>query len=310
MQLHWELDGVRRNRNNILTVGTFDGVHLGHQFIIRELKRHAAKRGAQTTVVTFDPHPQLVLESPTKPDLQILTTTEEKINILQGLDIDQVIVIEFTRDFSKTTSDGFVRDTLVDKIGLSEIVVGHDHAFGRNRAGDIETLRSIGKDLKFTVDNLPAYEVHGVVVSSSKIRKLLKAGKIREANQLLGRNHAYTGVVISGDGRGRTLSFATANVEASSKEKLLPSDGVYAVYVEVNGRKLKGMMNIGHRPTFNSLQHVAEVHIIDFDENIYGQKLEIQFVDRIRDEFKFRNSAQLIQQLREDKEKSLHILSH
>ncbi len=308
MQVFWDINNIIRNENSILTVGTFDGIHLGHQFILKELKIRAANRGAQTTLVTFKPHPQLVLKTPNKPGLLILTTIEEKIEILQSLSINRLVVIEFTKEFSNTSSFNFVRKILFEKIGFCEIVLGHDHAFGKNRTGDIDTVRSLGKELSFSVAELPAYNVNGAVVSSTLIRSMLKSGNVKESNNALGRNYLFSGEVVKGDDRGRSLNFPTANIKPDSRDKLRPGDGVYAGYVHLGNEKFKGMMNIGMKPTFNSSQRSMEVNIFDFNKNIYGEKLTIEFVDRIRDEIRFSNADELSKQLYKDKEKSLNIL--
>lgn len=308
MKVDWNHENAERQANSVLTVGTFDGVHKGHKFILEELKKRGANRGAQTTVVTFNPHPQLVLKLRARTAIKILTTIEEKIDILKNFGIDRAVVIEFTREFSNTNPVDFVRKELFEKIGFCEIVIGHDHAFGKNREGGIRTLRSLGTKLKFAVDDLPAYEVDGVVLSSTKIRDLLRKGKIKEANEYLGWPYSFEGRVIEGDRRGRDLGFPTANLEVSTSDKLIPGDGVYAVYIELNGRKFKGMMNIGIRPTFDSPQHTAEVHIFDFNEVIYGKRLRVEFADKIRDEFRFKNAAELTEQLQKDKNFSLDIL--
>lgn len=310
MEIFWDLKGVKRNQNSVLTVGTFDGVHLGHQFILAELKKRAGRRGAQSTLVTFRPHPQLVLKSSNKPNLKILTTVEEKISILKAIDIDRVVVIQFTKEFSNTTSNDFVQNILFNNIGFSEIVIGHDHAFGKNRAGNIRTLKMLGVKLGFTIDELPAYTVNGVVVSSSKIRELLKEGKIKEANKLLGHNYLFSGKVVKGDGRGTHLQFPTANVRPLSEVKLMPPDGVYAVFVYLEGGKYKGMMNIGVRPTFGTMQHTIEIHILDFTQDIYNEILTVEFVDRIRSEIPFSNSDELVNQLENDRRRSLNILEN
>jgi riboflavin kinase/FMN adenylyltransferase len=310
MEIFWDLKGVKRNQNSVLTVGTFDGVHLGHQFILAELKKRAGRYGAQTTLVTFRPHPQLVLKSSIKPNLKLLTTVEEKIDILKDLDIDRVVVIQFTKEFSNTPSNEFVQNILFNAIGFSEIVIGHDHAFGKNRAGNIKTLKMLGEELGFTVDELPAYTVDGTVISSTRIRDLLKEGKIKEANKLLGRNYFFSGKVVKGDGRGKILQFPTANLKPTSEDKLLPKDGVYAVFVYFGGNKYKGMMNIGVRPTFETIQHTIEIHILDFNQDIYNEVMKVEFVDRIRNEIYFSNSDELVNQLENDRIRSLGILEN
>ncbi|MFQ5769089.1 MAG: bifunctional riboflavin kinase/FAD synthetase [bacterium] len=308
MQIYWDLKSVKRYENSILTVGTFDGIHLGHQLILQELKKRAVKREAQTTLVTFNPHPQLVLKTPHKPALQILTTITEKIDILQNVRMDRVIVIEFTKEFSNTKSYDFVKNVLFDKIGFCEIVIGHDHAFGKNREGDIQTFRTLGAELGFTVDELPAFDIDGRVVSSTAIRNMIQAGHIKQANRALGRNYFFSGKVVRGEGRGKSLNYPTANITATSKDKLIPADGVYAVYLHLRNDTFKGMMNIGMRPTFNAAERTLEVNIFDFNEVIYGENVKVEFVDKIRDEIHFLNPDELVKQLDKDMEKSLCLL--
>jgi len=308
MEIYWTLQSVKKNQDSVLTVGTFDGVHLGHQFILRELRERAAARGAQTTLVTFEPHPQLVLHSPGKPSIQILTTIDEKIDILQKLALDRLVVIEFTREFANTSSEAFVENILFNAIGFHEIVIGYDHAFGKNREGDITTLKKMSTKLGFRVAELSAYHIDNTVASSTYIRDLLKAGKVKAASKYLGRNYSLTGTVTRGDGRGKTLQFPTANIALDSNYKLMPRDGVYAVFARIGEERVKGMMNIGMRPTFDSLVHVLEVHIFEFNREIYGEKLTVEFVDRIRDEIRFTNADELVKQLDRDKSKSLLLL--
>ena len=308
MEINWDLNLVKRNQNSVLTVGTFDGVHQGHIFIIKELKKRAVRRSAQATLVTFRPHPQLVLRSHDKPDLRILTTVEEKIDILKKLNIDRVVVIHFTRDFSNTTSNDFVQNILFGSIGFSEIVIGHDHAFGKNRQGNFRTLKMLGMKIGFSVDELPSYSLDGTVISSTKIKNLLQEGKVKAANKFLGRNYFFSGKVVKGDGRGKSLKFPTANIQPTSEDKLIPRDGVYAVFVYLGRNKFKGMMNIGIRPTFNSLQHTIEIHILDFNQDIYDKSIKVECVNRIRNEIRFFNSEELVNQLENDRIKCLKIL--
>ncbi|MFQ5822756.1 MAG: bifunctional riboflavin kinase/FAD synthetase [bacterium] len=310
MEIYWDINRVKKYKNSVLTVGTFDGVHLGHQFIFEELNKRAVKLDAQTTLVTFKPHPQLVLKSLNKPKIRILTTIEEKIDILKSLNINRVVVIQFTKEFSKTSSYDFVHKYLYQTIGFNEIVIGHDHAFGKNREGDIKTLRTLGSELGFNVDELPTFKVDNIVVSSTKIRNLLQEGKVSHASKLLGRNYFFSGKVVKGDGRGKSFNFPTANIKPASEDKLIPQDGVYAVYTNFAGHKYQGMMNIGLRPTFGSLKHTIELHIFDFNKNIYGEELIIEFVDKIRNEIHFSNSDELVEQLEYDKEKSLQLLQN
>lgn len=308
MEVFRDLKSVRKDAESVLTVGAFDGVHRGHQFIIAELKKRAGERGLRTTVVTFEPHPQLVLKSPRKPDLKILTTSDEKLAILQQLAIDRVVVIAFTREFAGTSSRDFVAKILFETIGFQEIVIGHDHAFGKNREGDIATLRAMASEMGFRVDELPVFAIGETALSSTHIRNLLRAGNVKLAGEFLGRQYSLTATVIKGDGRGQKLQFPTANLQLDSQDKLVPGDGVYAVYAHWRGTKLKGMMNIGVRPTFTAPRYTLEAHLFDFDEMIYDQKLTVEFVEKIRDERRFKGASDLIKQLEQDKINSLNIL--
>ncbi|HEX9653412.1 MAG TPA: bifunctional riboflavin kinase/FAD synthetase [bacterium] len=310
MEVFRDLSGVRKDRECVLTVGTFDGVHRGHQFIIAELKKRAQAGGLRTTLVTFEPHPQLVLKSSAKPALQILTTIAEKLQILEQLNLDRVVVIEFTREFASTSSQDFVRRILFESIGFQEIVIGHDHAFGKNREGDIATLRQLAAEIGFRVDELPAFTIDDGVISSTAIRNLLHDGRVQEANRYLGQNYSLSATVIKGEGRGKRLNFPTANLKPDAESKLIPGDGVYAVHLKIAERLFKGMMNIGVRPTFGEMKHTIEVHIFNFDDAIYGKHLTVYFVDKIRDEMRFAGPAELIKQLEEDKTKSLKILQN
>ncbi len=308
MEVFRDIANVKRLENAVLTVGTFDGLHLGHQFIVEELKKRAEFINAQTTLVTFNPHPQVVLKSPGKPNIKILTTVDEKIEILRTFDIDRLLVIEFTYGFSKTTPVEFVKKVLYDTLGFKEMVTGHDHAFGKNRQGDFETLKRLAQELEFSVTELGPFKVDGNLVSSTKIRTLLLGGDIKSANRLLGRNYFVNGKVVGGEGRGQDLNFPTANIEPDSPDKLIPGDGVYAVYAFLGSKKVAGMMNIGVRPTFVSGARVMEVNLFDFHETIYGKKIKIEFVERIRDEKKFSGPDELVAQLKKDLGKSLNIL--
>ncbi len=308
MEIFRDIANVKRLENAVLTVGTFDGLHLGHQFIVEKLKNRAEFLNAQTTLVTFNPHPQIVLKSPDKSDLKILTSVDEKIEILRTFDIDRLLVIEFTHEFSKTTPVEFVKKVLYETVGFKEMVTGHDHAFGKDRQGDFETLKKLAQELEFSVTELGPLKIEEDLVSSTKIRTLLLGGDIKSANKLLGRNYFVNGKIVGGEGRGRDLNFPTANIELDSRDKLIPGDGVYAVYAFLGSKKVAGMMNIGVRPTFVSGARVMEVNLFDFHETIYGKKMKIEFVDRIRDEKKFSGPDELVAQLKKDQGKSLNIL--
>lgn len=310
MEVFRELASVDKEQNAVITVGTFDGVHLGHVFVINSLLERARRDGATATLVTFEPHPKLVLNPPAASTISILTTLEEKLAILEELGLDRVVVLKFTRDFSRTSSDEFLKKLLFEKIGFKEIVIGYDHGFGRDRKGSIATAKEISKQLDFAVTELPKFENNVGDVSSSSIRSYLETGDVEKARLALGRYYILNGVVAHGDGRGKNLNYPTANVTVTRQEKLIPGAGVYAVHVHVGDQHLNGMMNVGVRPTFNGAAPTLEVHMFDFEEDVYEQEIQIEFVTRLRDEIRFNSSTMLVEQLDHDKEKCLKIFSH
>lgn len=303
------LDGVTPDERAVVTVGTFDGVHIGHQRIIRYVAERARATGGSGTVVTFDPHPREVMSGSLVP---LLTTLAERQVFLRELGADRIVVIPFTREFAATTSADFVRDVICDRIGCAEIVVGYDHAFGRGRGGDVATLKEAAEELGFVVEAFPAESVGGAVVSSSAIRRLIAAeGDVRSAGSMLGRWYSLDGRVVHGEGRGKAIGFPTANVEVVSIRKVIPRRGVYAVTVagpEEGG--LPGMMNIGVRPTFGGNEDVhLEVHLIDYDGDLYGETLHIEFVERLRDERRFGSVDDLREQLSRDRRRCREALA-
>jgi riboflavin kinase/FMN adenylyltransferase len=295
------LDGFSRDDSAIVTVGTFDGIHVGHRDIIEYVVARASETGGSSTVVTFDPHPREVMSGELVP---LLTTSAERLEILSSMGVDRVIVIPFTRTFAQTSSESFVRDVICGKIGCSEIVVGHDHSFGRDRKGGTELLEEAGKATGFGVTLIPPRAVAGSVVSSSSIRaSLVLEGNVKDAARMLGRRFRLAGRVVHGDGRGRAIGFPTANLEANSGRKVIPKRGVYAVTVEGTDERVRdGMMNIGVRPTFSDTDAVhVEVHVLEYDGDLYGQTLHVEFVDRLREERRFDSVEALIEQLSEDR---------
>ncbi len=286
--------------NPVVTIGTFDGVHLGHLKILNRLKESAKKINGQSVVITFNPHPRQVL-FPFDENLKLLTTQIEKIEYLEKNGIDVLIVIEFTKAFSRITAMEFIRDILVNEIGVKELIIGYDHHFGRNREGSIDSLREMATMFDFKVEEIPAQLIDEVAISSTKIRNAIESGDFKTANAFLGYEFKFTGIVEHGQKLGKTIGFATANLKIEEKTKILPKKGVYAVRVNCNFLAYSGVMNIGYRPTVGNFEQLrVEVHIFDFDEDIYGMELAVTVVEKIRDEQKFEGIELLKEQIRRD----------
>lgn len=288
--------------NPVLTTGTFDGVHGGHRAIIDRLKGIAQRVDGETVLLTFHPHPRLVL-FPNDTKLRLLQTIEEKKEKLAEAGIDHLILLPFTHEFSQMTSLEYVRDLLVEGIGIHTAVVGYDHRFGRNREGDFTALEEFGELFGFGVEEISAQLIENVSISSTKIRNALFSGDVSTANSFLGYNYSLNGSVIKGDGLGRTLGFPTANIDIADKHKLIPANGVYTVEVRFGNATFHGMMNIGYRPTVTSSnEQRIEVHLLDFNADLYNQEVNVAIVNRLRDEMKFNNIDELKAQLLIDRE--------
>lgn len=296
-------------KRSVATVGIFDGVHLGHKFIIKKIAQRAEEIGAKSVVLTFEPHPLKVLNA--KSYVPTLISLEHRTGLIGRMGIDYFMVLKFTKAFSKMAPEEFVKKVLVDKIGLEEIYIGEDFYFGRNAQGTPEALSRLGKDYGFRVRIIKPFKTRGRIVSSSLIRKLILKGEISEAAKFLGRPVSILGTVVRGSSRGRILGFPTANV--NPHHEVVPPAGVYAVMVKHEEEILKGVLNIGRRPTFYSqtrdLEPTIEVHIFDFDKDVYGADLEIFFVRKIRDELRFDDRYDLALRIREDAETAKKILS-
>ncbi|GAB5535147.1 MAG: bifunctional riboflavin kinase/FAD synthetase [Rubricoccaceae bacterium] len=300
---------LQRDARSVLTTGTFDGVHRGHQEILRYLVRRANEVDGVPTVVSFDPHPREVLGGGRIP---LLTTLDERAELLADLGIERFVVLPFTRDLSLLEPEAYIEDVLIGQVGLREIVIGYDHRFGKGRAGDRSTLERVGAQHGFSVDVIPAHIQAGQTVSSSRIRRQLEdEGAASEAAHLLGRPYVLAGTVIAGDQRGRTLGFPTANVQLEDARKLVPRVGVYAVQVELaTGGHYDGMMNVGVRPTFEAEGAVTvEVHLFDFDQDLYGRTVRVAVLERLRDELKFGGVDALVAQLHEDRRQAERVLA-
>lgn len=307
MKIYHGLDDFVRLKYAVVTSGTFDGVHLGHQKILQRLNEVSSRNGGETVVITFWPHPRLVLH-PEEDSLKLLNTFEEKAELLKAEGIQHLIRIPFTKEFSQYTSKDFIREILVETIGTRKLVIGYDHRFGHNREGSFEQLKENAPRYGFEVEEIPQQDVDHIGVSSTRIRKALAEGDIETATHFLGRPYCISGRVIMGDKLGRLLGFPTANIEIDTKFKLIPADGIYAVTVQHGHDDYKAMMYIGNRPTLNGTKRNIEVNIFDFDKEIYGDALVIRFHKLIRADSKFQDLEDLKTQLRHDKADALKIL--
>jgi len=309
VKLYTSLDQFKAKKP-VVTIGTFDGVHLGHQKVILRLQEIAKKHDGETVIFTFHTHPRLVV-SPNENSLRLLTTLNEKINLFEKYGIDHLIIYTFDKDFSELSYSEFVEKILVEKIGTHCLVVGHDHKFGKNREGGFDYLKNCADKFKFEIERLDALLVEDDSVSSTRIRNALQNGDIDKANHYLGYQFTLHGKVVEGKQMGRKLGFPTANIEASDKHKIIPGYGVYAVKVELGGIGYNGMLNIGTRPTFNNNadNRSIEVNIFDFDDDIYSKEITLSFVEKIRDEKKFDNIDFLVNQLGKDKATALSLLA-
>ncbi len=307
MKLEYGLAAIRREPTSIVTVGSFDGVHAGHQAILSYVIDRARAQRASSTLLTFEPHPREVLTGKVMP---LLTSVEEKADILESMGLDRLIVVEFSREFASMLPEEYVSGVLAARIGLQEIVVGHDHGFGRGRRGNVRLLRSMGDELGFSVDVLPAEVVGSRVVSSRVIRQLIaRDGDMVAARAMLTRPFEIRGRVIRGAGRGRTIGVPTANLLRQNERKVVPRRGVYVVQAALKGAIHHGMMNIGFRPTVDeSTELQLEVHLFDFCKDIYGEVLAIEFLHRLRDEVKFPSIEALTTQLAQDAAESRALL--
>jgi riboflavin kinase / FMN adenylyltransferase len=308
MQVFDSIKDLTKNKNTILTLGTFDGIHPGHLKIIDKLVDCSKEKGCRNVVITFHPHPRTVLSSGN--DVKMLTTQEERRNLLEKHGVENFLIINFTKEFASLTAEEFIYDYLVNGIGISEIVLGHDHHFGKGRSGNVELLKKIGAKENFSVTTVEAYYLNDEVVSSTRIRNAISEGDLTKANSLLGRNYSFSGSVVGGDRRGRELGYPTANIKLSSQEKLLPAIGIYAVRVQLENENHIGLLSIGKRPTFyNAGELVTEVYIYNFNREIYGEVITVELVKRLRGEEKFNSPEELINQMNKDKENGLKIFN-
>jgi len=284
--------------NSVVTIGTFDGVHIGHKKIINRLVNIAKQENLQAVVLTFFPHPRMVVQSDTK--IKMLNTIDEKNKLLEQQGIDHLVIKKFTKDFSRLSAQEYVRKVLVETLHVKHIIIGYDHHFGRNRTANIHDLKAFGKIYNFKVTEILAQEIDEVTISSTKIRQALNSGDVKTANTFLGYNFMISGTVVKGKGIGKTLNFPTANIRISESYKLIPKHGVYVVKTRILNTTVFGMMNIGVNPTVNGKLRSIEIHFFDFSQDIYGVYLEIEILKRLREEQKFDSLAELEKQLLKD----------
>jgi riboflavin kinase/FMN adenylyltransferase len=300
MEIYRDLSVIEHSPNAVVTIGMFDGVHLGHQALIEKVQKKASQINGLSTIITFSPHPQLILYPEQTQNISLITSDEEKIAVMENLGIDRLIILNFTDVFARLSAREFIEKILVQQIGFKVIIIGHDHHFGKGRSGDVGLLKELAAQYDFQIELADVIRVDAEIVSSTALRQLIRAGDVSRAKQFLGRNYTLTGEVVSGEKRGRLLNFPTANLVPTNPQKLVPRDGIYAVKVKVGFEQYLGALNTGVKPTFSSLSRTIEVFMLDFKGDLYGQLLEVEFLIFMRDEIKFPDSAQLIQQMQKD----------
>jgi riboflavin kinase/FMN adenylyltransferase len=301
VHIYYHISELSALTNSIVTIGTFDGVHLGHQKIIKRLVELKNKQGGEIVLFTFAPHPRKVL-FPEQTDLKLITTTEEKCKLLQQFGVDHVLVYPFTKEFSLMNARDYISDIIAKGLKTKTLVIGYDHHFGANREGNINTLKQFAPIYHFNVEEISAQEINQLNISSTRIRKAIDEGDMQTANEFLGYQFFITGTVVKGKQLGRTIGYPTANIFIDDSDKLIPKIGVYAVHVILNDKRYKGMLSIGVNPTTDSDNKIKiEVNIFDFDKEIYGAVIKIEFIKRIRNEEKFANLDELKQALANDK---------
>jgi riboflavin kinase / FMN adenylyltransferase len=299
---------VKENHTkSVVTIGTFDGVHLGHQKIIRKLTKTAKEKQLKSIVLTFFPHPRMVLQK--NANIQLLNTIEERKKLLYGFGIDDIHIQKFTKEFSELSAESFVKTLLVDKLNAKHIIIGYDHQFGKNRSAGIDDLKIFGKQFGFEVEEISVQDIDDVAVSSTKIRNALNQGDITTANSYLGYQYFLTGIIIKGKGLGRQIDFPTANISIDETYKLIPKQGVYVVKTNIESKTVFGMMNIGINPTVNGKEQSIEVHLFDFNSDIYGKKLKVELLHRLRKEHHFESVDDLKNQLHLDKQDALNLIA-
>jgi riboflavin kinase/FMN adenylyltransferase len=307
MQVHYGFESYKNIKNPIVTVGTFDGVHFGHQKIIQRLQKIAKKNNGESVLLTFDPHPRKILLN--DQGLKLIHTINEKINILENLGLDHLVIYPFTLEFSKFSAKRYIDELLIQKLGTHTLVIGYDHHFGNDREGNIDLLKKYEKSNPFYLEEIKAHEIEEIKISSTKVRSAIEKGNIHLVNDYCGHFYEFSGEVVHGNGIGKTIGTPTANIKLNSNEKIIPLDGVYAVVCQIKDTNYKGIMNIGFKPTVDEGQkRTVEIHLFDYEKDIYGQDLRTKVIERIRDEVKFNSLKELKNQILKDNEKAKIIL--
>lgn len=308
MKVFYDIEDFKKVPNAVVTIGTFDGVHIGHQVILKNLVSKAKEIGGESVVVTFYPHPRQVLSNDSC--IRFISTQEEKIRHLEALGIDNLIIIKFTKEFANTSSEDFIRNYIVKNIHPAVLIIGYDHHFGNNRQGDFEMLYQLGNTCHFNVEKIQEQDIENVAISSTKIRHFLENGDIKNANKLLGYHFSYTGKVIHGQGVGHKIGYPTANIEVKDEFKLIEKPGVYATFVDFEGKSYPAMTYIGSRPTLHDNRPQSiESHVINFDRDLYEKEIKLRFVDFVRDDKRFDDTDALKQQISIDEKNIINILN-
>ena len=309
MKIHRDIEHLPAFKNAVITIGTFDGVHMGHRQIIDKLKSEAKANNGETVIITFHPHPRKVVSSAIL-GIRLINTLEERIELLEGLGIDHLVIVPFTDAFANQPAEDYVKDFLLDKFHPNTIIIGYDHRFGRDRLGDYRLLEKMAATHDYKLKEIPKHILENISISSTNIREAILHSDIATANSLLGYEFFFSGEVVHGDKLGRKLGYPTANLKIQNEEKIIPGNGIYAVYAQPEGaaKKLKGMMSVGFRPTVDGKKRVVEVNLFDFDKEIYGQSLKVYVKKFLREEVKYDSLEALVKQIDQDKINSLQVL--
>ena len=307
MKIFNNIQSYSSEKESILTIGTFDGVHIGHNKILTKLVEESKKNNLSSLIMTFFPHPRMVLQK--SQEIKMINTMDEKIHLFEKTGVDNLIIQPFDKNFSKIRAKEFVEEILVKKLNIKHIIIGYDHRFGKDREASVEDLKKFGLNYMFTVEEIAAQEIHSIAISSTKIRNAILKGEIKKCNEYLGRNFMLTGEVVHGDGLGKKINFPTANIEIIDTYKIIPKNGVYLVKTIINSERYFGMMNIGVRPTIGGKNKSLEIHFFNFKDNIYNKTISVEIICKIRDEEKFSSIDELKIQLKKDEQFCLKLIN-